>query len=290
MGILFQSNKFCTSPTNSVPVQQIEANVPISLLRAKESRRAKSEAIRSVVTRIKSKHLYLDSDALVQLIEIYFNCWAIEPQFLYNTQLAERTGQIGPIQWGSNIMLLGPRSNFFNAIPTKLVNGVFYGMYLVCLADSYGIFAQLVKLTHILSYLQPKPLYLFRVSQHRSSGVPIWSRWREVAVPILWPVPKAAVTVFSTPDDGCCDTRNMYSDFAVNKYLRNVVSSWILLTYCSTPLHPVSPRSFYYLYPVVASFITWLSPCVFMTKTLQISSLLFLLRAWPILSSLIWSL
>ena len=31
-------------------------------------------------------------------------------------------------------------------------------------------------------------------------------RWREVAVPILWPVPEAAVTVFSTPDDGWCDT------------------------------------------------------------------------------------
>jgi len=34
-------------------------------------------------------------------------------------------------------------------------------------------------------------------------------RWREVAVPILWPVPEAAVTDFSTPDDGCFDTRNM---------------------------------------------------------------------------------
>ena len=34
-------------------------------------------------------------------------------------------------------------------------------------------------------------------------------RWREVAVPISRPVPEAAVTVFSTPDDGCCDTRNM---------------------------------------------------------------------------------
>ena len=73
---------------------------------------------------------------------------------------------------------------------------------------------------------------MFRVSQHPSSGVlktltaasgighnigtatslqrgPIEPRWREVAVP------DAAVTVFSTPDDGCCDTRNMYSDFAV---------------------------------------------------------------------------
>ena len=99
-----------------------------------------------------------------------------------------------------------------------------------------------------------KLLYLFRVSQHPSSGVlktvtaasgtghntgtatspqrglfgiglcessgrwwylpldshkpvPIRPRWRRVAVPILWPVPEAAGTVFSTPD-GCCDTRN----------------------------------------------------------------------------------
>ena len=32
---------------------------------------------------------------------------------------------------------------------------------------------------------------------------------REVAVPVLWPVPEVAITVFGTPDDGCCDTRNM---------------------------------------------------------------------------------
>jgi len=71
-----------------------------------------------------------------------------------------------------------------------------------------------------------KSLYMFRVSQHPSSGVLktvtafsgtatslqhglIRPRWREVAVPVLRPVPEAAVTVFSTPDDGCCDTRNM---------------------------------------------------------------------------------
>jgi len=71
-----------------------------------------------------------------------------------------------------------------------------------------------------------KSLYMFRVSQHPSSGVLktvtaisgtghiigtttslqrglIRPRWREVAVL------EAAVTVFSTPDDGCCDTRNM---------------------------------------------------------------------------------
>jgi len=81
------------------------------------------------------------------------------------------------------------------------------------------------------------------VSQHPSSGVlktvtaasgtdhntgtatsAIRPRWREVAVPVLLPVPEAAVTVFSTPDDGRCDTRNMYSDFAVNKYLHTVAS------------------------------------------------------------------
>jgi len=70
-----------------------------------------------------------------------------------------------------------------------------------------------------------KSLYMFRVSQHPSSGLlktvtaasdtdhntgtatslqrGLRPRWREVAVP------EAAVTVFSTPDDGCCDTRNM---------------------------------------------------------------------------------
>jgi len=66
---------------------------------------------------------------------------------------------------------------------------------------------------------------MFRMSQHPSSGVlktviatsgtghnigtAIRPRWREVGVPVLRPVPEVAVTVFSTPDDGCCDTRNM---------------------------------------------------------------------------------
>ena len=77
-----------------------------------------------------------------------------------------------------------------------------------------------------------KSFYMFRVSQHPSSGVlrtvtatsgtghnigtatslqrgPIGPFWREVAVPVLWPVPEVADTVFSTPDDGCRDTRNM---------------------------------------------------------------------------------
>ena len=85
---------------------------------------------------------------------------------------------------------------------------------------------------------------MFRVSQHPSSGVLktvtatsgtslqrglIRPRWREVAVPVLRPIPEVAVTVFSTPDDGCCDTRNMQSDSAVNIYLHTVASGWIFI-------------------------------------------------------------
>ena len=70
---------------------------------------------------------------------------------------------------------------------------------------------------------------MFRVSQHPSSGVlktvPAASGTDHtactatplqrghvggrVAVPVLKPVLEAAGSVFSTPDDGCCDTRNM---------------------------------------------------------------------------------
>jgi len=60
-------------------------------------------------------------------------------------------------------------------------------------------------------------LYMFRVSQHPSSGV-------------SKTLPEAAVTVFSTPDDGCCDTRNMWSSFAVNKYPHTVASVGFLFT------------------------------------------------------------
>ena len=73
-----------------------------------------------------------------------------------------------------------------------------------------------------------KSLYMFRVSQHPSPGAlktvtatsgighntgtaTSFQRGlrKEVAVPVLWPIPEVAVTDFSAPDDGCCDTRNM---------------------------------------------------------------------------------
>jgi len=52
---------------------------------------------------------------------------------------------------------------------------------------------------------------------------------RYLFTPVQVPVPGAAVAVFNTPDDGCCDTRNMYSDFAVNKYLHTVAYGWIFI-------------------------------------------------------------
>ena len=49
--------------------------------------------------------------------------------------------------------------------------------------------------------------WFVRVDTHKP--VPIRPRWRGVAVQVVWPVPETAGTVFNTPDDGCCDTRNM---------------------------------------------------------------------------------
>jgi len=73
-----------------------------------------------------------------------------------------------------------------------------------------------------------KSLYMFRVSQHPSSGVlktvtavsgtghntgTATSLQRGLIGTGLCescgPLPEVAVRVFSTPDDGCCDTRNM---------------------------------------------------------------------------------
>ena len=56
-----------------------------------------------------------------------------------------------------------------------------------------------------------KSLYVFRVSQHPSSGVlktVTAASGTGTATPLQRGVPEVAVTVFSTPDDGCCDTRN----------------------------------------------------------------------------------
>jgi len=60
-----------------------------------------------------------------------------------------------------------------------------------------------------------KPLYMFRVSQYPSSGVlktvttASGTGHNTGTATSLQRGLQAAVTVFSTPDDGCCDTRNM---------------------------------------------------------------------------------
>ena len=69
-------------------------------------------------------------------------------------------------------------------------------------------------------YFTAKSLYMFRVSQHPASAVQktvtaaSGTGHNTGTVTSLQrgptgPVPEAVVTVFSTPDDGCCDTRNM---------------------------------------------------------------------------------
>jgi hypothetical protein len=50
-----------------------------------------------------------------------------------------------------------------------------------------------------------------------------------VVAQILRPVPEVAVILLYSPDDGAVDTRNMYIDFAVNKYLHTVASCWNIL-------------------------------------------------------------
>jgi len=49
-------------------------------------------------------------------------------------------------------------------------------------------------------------LYMFRASQHPSSGA---LKTATATSGIGIPIPEVAVTVFSAPDDGCCDARNM---------------------------------------------------------------------------------
>ena len=65
-------------------------------------------------------------------------------------------------------------------------------------------------------YSLAKLLYIFRVSQHPSSGVlktvPAASGTGHTtctATPLQRGLFGTAGTVFNTPDDGCCDTRNM---------------------------------------------------------------------------------
>ena len=74
-----------------------------------------------------------------------------------------------------------------------------------------------VTLQHKASiYYSASSLYMFRVSTTpiirstqnsnyslRYWSYILWSRWREVAVQKIWPVPEAVVTVLCNPDDGC---------------------------------------------------------------------------------------
>ena len=55
---------------------------------------------------------------------------------------------------------------------------------------------------HSIHHQEYEKLYPHKLVQTRP-------RRRGVAVQVVWPVPEAAGTIFDTPNDGCCDTRNM---------------------------------------------------------------------------------
>jgi len=111
-----------------------------------------------------------------------------------------------------------------------------------CVHKLISTYSMLIKIqpdATVCRYLfTAKSLYMFRVSQHPSSGVlktnrSLWYRSDGTATSLqcgliarlahtspdramlegssctICPIPEAAVTVFSTPDEGCCDTRNM---------------------------------------------------------------------------------
>jgi hypothetical protein len=67
------------------------------------------------------------------------------------------------------------------------------------MAVTFGVTVQVAVL--VGRFLSIRYLYMLIVL--------IRPRWKEVAVPVSWLIPEVADTVFSTPDDGCCDARNM---------------------------------------------------------------------------------
>ena len=77
-----------------------------------------------------------------------------------------------------------------------------------------GVTAPTIRSTkNCICYLWYKSWYWYRYFlppwPDRALSGPIRPRWKEVAVPVPWLIPEVADTVFSTPDGGCCDTRNM---------------------------------------------------------------------------------
>ena len=79
---------------------------------------------------------------------------------------------------------------------------------------------------------------MFRVSQHPSSGVlktvtaasgTGHNTGTAISLQCGLIETGLCVRLAQTPDDGCCDTRNMQSDVAVNKQLHTVASVWIFI-------------------------------------------------------------
>ena len=75
-----------------------------------------------------------------------------------------------------------------------------------------------------------KLLYMFRVSKHPSSGVLKTLSAASGTGRTTCTATSLQRSLIGTPDDGCCDSRNIKSNFAVNKYLHTVASVGFLFT------------------------------------------------------------
>ena len=67
-----------------------------------------------------------------------------------------------------------------------------------------------------------------------------WPRWREVAAQKIWPVPKAVVTVFCTPDDGSCwHPKHVEWTCRIINRLLCVGSRWTIINPLNAELNPI---------------------------------------------------
>ena len=144
-----------------------------------------------------------------------------------------------PLSCSTNLPRVPSISFFLIRSPDLSMDHILCQQNLVLIVPSYSCKVKLNNITNLILnkiqldatvrspiYFTAKSLYMFRVPNapiirstkpvtaasgtgHNTGTATspqrclIRQRWTEVAVPILWPVPEAAVTVFSTPDDGC---------------------------------------------------------------------------------------
>ena len=153
------------------------------------------------------------------IIRNVLNIWS-KHNYILSHRLVHTTTCFGPVYWPSSDCIINLISSY------TILNSWFR-------ASWFNVNKKVQLDATVCRHLfTAQSLYMFQVSQHPSSGVLktisatsgighdtgtaasfqrglIRPLWKEVVVPVSWPIPEVADTDFSTPDDGCCDTRNM---------------------------------------------------------------------------------